>query len=59
MSYLVMKPKSKKEEAVLKQIAELLNVDYKKITLDEYIRQIAARRKEMKAGKKVALKDIL
>lgn len=58
MSYLVLKPKTKKEESILKQIAELLKVDYKEISLEAYIRDIAESRRQIKSGKKISLKDL-
>lgn len=58
MSYLVLKLKTKKEENVIRQIADLLKVDYKKITLEEYIRNIAESRKQIKSGKKISLKAL-
>jgi hypothetical protein len=58
MSYLVLKPKTKKEESILKQIAELLKVDYKEISIETYIRDIAESRRQIKSGKKISLKDL-
>ena len=58
MSYLVLKIKSKREEKVIKQIAELLNMDYKQVSPKEYLRQIAQSRKQIKAGKKISLKEL-
>lgn len=55
MSYLVLKPKTKKEEAFLKQLAEILNVDYQKISLEQYMEEISESRKQFKQGKKVSL----
>ena len=58
MAYLVLNPKTKRKESIIRQIAELLNVDYKKITLREYIRHITESRRQIKSGKKVSLKDL-
>ena len=58
MSYLVLKPKTKKEENIIRQIAELLKVDCKEVSIDSYIRDIAESRKQIKSGKKVSLKDL-
>lgn len=58
MTYLVLKPKTKKEESIIRQIADLLRVDYKEISLEEYISHIAVSRKQIKAGKKVSLKEL-
>lgn len=58
MSYLVLKPRSKKEEALIKQFAELLNLDYKSISVQRYLRDIVESRQQFKAGKKISLKDL-
>jgi len=57
VAYLVLKPKTKKEESILRQIAELLKVDCKEISLKEYILHIAESRRQIKSGKKVSLMD--
>ena len=58
MSYLVLKANSKKEENIIKQFAELLKLDYKEISLKEYVQQITESRKQIKAGKKISLRDL-
>ncbi len=58
MSYLVLKPKSKKEETFLKQLAEMLNVEYQKVSLEDYVKDIAESRKQIKQGKKVSLTSL-
>lgn len=40
MSYLILKPKSKKEETFLKQLADKLKVDYQSVSLKEYMADI-------------------
>lgn len=59
MSYLVINPKSKKEELFLKSLIEKLNVDYKQVTLENYIRDITDSRKQFKRGKKVSLTSLI
>ena len=58
MSYLVLKPKTKKEETFLKQLAEMLNVEYQKVSLKDYMKDIAESRKQFKQGKKVSLSSL-
>ncbi len=58
MSYLVLKPKSKKEETFLKQLADMLNVEYQKISLEDYMKDISESRKQFKQGKKVSLASL-
>lgn len=58
MSYLILKPKSKKEETFLKQLADMLNVEYQHVSLKEYIADIAESRKQLKTGKKVSLTSL-
>jgi hypothetical protein len=58
MSYLIFKPKSKKEETFLKQLADKLNVDYQKISLKEYMGDIKDSRKQFKRNKKVSLSSL-
>jgi hypothetical protein len=58
MSYLILKPKSKKEETFLKQLADKLNVDYQHVSLKEYMADIEESRKQLKRGKKVSLSSL-
>ena len=58
MSYLILKPKSKKEETFLKQLADKLNIDYQQVSLKEYMADIAESRKQLKRGKKVSLSSL-
>jgi hypothetical protein len=58
MSYLIFKPKSKKEENFLKELADKLNVEYQKISLKEYMKNIATSRAQFKKGKKVSLASL-
>ena len=58
MSYLILKPKSKKEEAFLKQLADKLNIDYQHVSLKEYMADIEESRKQLKRGKKVSLSSL-
>jgi hypothetical protein len=58
MSYLILKPKSKKEEIFLKQLADKLNIDYQEISLKEYIADIEESRRQIKRGKKVSLSSL-
>ena len=59
MSYLVVMPKTKKEETFLKSLIEKLNIDYKKVSLKAYIDDIALSRKQFKQGKKVSLSSLI
>ena len=58
MSYLILKPKSKKEETFLKQLADKLNVDYQQVSLKKYMADIEESRRQLKRGKKVSLSSI-
>ena len=58
MGYIVLKPKSKREELFLQNLIEKLNVEYKKISLKDYMRDISESRKQIKKGKKVSLSSI-
>ena len=58
MSYVILNPKSRREESLIRQFAEKMKLDLKRISLEEYINQIAESRREIKAGKKVSLKDL-
>jgi hypothetical protein len=59
MSYLILKPKTKKEETFLKQLADMLNVEYQKISLKDYMKEIGESRKQIKQGKKVSLSSLM
>ena len=58
MSYLILKPKTKKEETFLKQLADKLNVEYQSMSLKEYMADISESRKQIKQGKKVSLSSL-
>jgi hypothetical protein len=58
MSYLLLKPKSKKEEAFLKSLIEKLDVEYTKVSLEDYIKEIAESRRQFGKGKKVSLSSL-
>ena len=58
MSYLVVMPKSKKEETFIKSLIEKLNIDYKKVSLETYLTDISESRKQFKQGKKVSLASL-
>jgi hypothetical protein len=58
MSYLILKPKTKKEETFLKQLADKLNIDYQSVSLKDYIADITESRKQIKQGKKVSLSSL-
>ena len=58
MSYLILKPKTKKEETFLKKLADKLNVDYQSMSLKEYMADITESRKQIKSGKKVSLSSL-
>ena len=58
MSYLILKSKSKKEEAFLKELANKLNIDYQQVSLKEYMADIEESRKQLKRGKKVSLSSL-
>jgi len=58
MSYFVLKPKSKKEASFIKDLIEKLQIEYTKVSLEDYIQQIAERRKQIKQGKKVSLSSL-
>ena len=58
MSYLILKPKTKKEETFLKELADKLNVEYQRVSLKEYMADIAESRKQIKQGKKVSLSSL-
>ena len=58
MSYLILKPKTKKEETFLKELADKLNVEYQSVSLKEYMSDIADSRKQIKQGKKVSLSSL-
>ncbi len=58
MSYIVIKPKSKKEETFLRSLIEKLNIDYKKVSLKDYIKDITESRQQFKQGKKVSLSSL-
>lgn len=58
MSYLILKPKTKKEETFLKQLADKMNVEYQSVSLKEYMADIADSRKQIKQGKKVSLSSL-
>ena len=59
MSYLILKPKTKKEETFLKQLADMMHVEYQKISLEDYMNDIAESRKQIKQGKKVSLTSLM
>ena len=59
MSYIVLKPKTKKEETFLKQLADMLNVEYQKISLEDYVNDIDESRKQIKQVKKVSLSSLM
>jgi hypothetical protein len=58
MSYLILKPKTKKEETFLKQLIDKLNIDYQSVSLKQYMADITDSRKEIKKGKKVSLSSL-
>jgi uncharacterized membrane protein YebE (DUF533 family) len=58
MSYLILKPKTKKEETFLKELADKLNVEYQSVSLKEYMADITESRKQIKQGKKVSLSSL-
>ena len=58
MSYLILKPKTKKEETFLKELADKLNVEYQSVSLKDYMSDIADSRKQIKQGKKVSLSSL-
>jgi len=58
MSYLILKPKSKKEATFLKQLADKMNIDYQQLSLKEYMADIEESRKQLKRGKKVSLSSL-
>ena len=58
MSYLILKPKTKKEETFLKQLADKLNIDYQSLSIKEYMADIAESRKQIRKGKKVSLSSL-
>lgn len=58
MSYLILKPKTKKEETFLKELADKLNVEYQSLSLKEYMADITESRKQIKQGKKVSLSSL-
>lgn len=58
MSYIVLKPKTKKEEAFLKSLIEKLQIDYQQVSLKDYIKDILESRKQFKQGKKISLNSL-
>ena len=58
MSYLVLEAKTKKEEAIIKQFADLMKFDYRKIQLSTYIKDITESRKQIKMGKKISINNL-
>jgi hypothetical protein len=58
MAYFVLKPRTKKEEALIKQFAEMNRLSFKTVALKKYTRDISESRKEIKAGKKISLSDL-
>ena len=58
MSYLLLKPKSKKEEIFLKSLIEKLDIDYTKVSLESYIKDITESRSQFSKGKKISLTSL-
>lgn len=59
MSYLVIHPKSKKEQTFLKNLIDKLNIEYQEVTIQEYVRDISESRQQIKKGKKITLTSLL
>ena len=58
MSYMVLKAKSRREENLIRQFASKMKLEYKSVSLEEYISEIAEGRRQIKSGKKISLKEL-
>jgi hypothetical protein len=58
MSYLMLKAKTKKEKTLVIEFAERMKLDYKEISLPDYLNQISESRQQIKSGKKISLKEL-
>ena len=58
MAYLMLNAKTKKEKNLIREFAITMNLDYKEISLEDYINQIAESCQQIKAGKTLSLKEL-
>lgn len=52
MSYMILNPKTKKQVMMIKQFAQRMKLEFKQVSLEEYIHDITESRRQIKIGKK-------
>ncbi len=55
---MILNPKSSREENLIKEFAHKMRLEYKTLTLDEYIREIENSRNQIKSGKRISMKEL-